>query len=174
MRIVHLILRIGLRLWIVAALASCALPGNTPLPPAIGSAAPPLALPTLDGASLAELRGRVAIVNFWASWCEPCLRETPRLVQWDTEYADAGLDVLGVNTLYQDSRTAVEEFAAAQNISYPVLLDATGDTSRLWTASPLPRSYVVDRAGVVRFVYVGEVTEAMFERDVLPLLKDEG
>lgn len=120
---------------------------------------------------LSELRGRVVIVNFWATWCPPCENETPRLVAWYSQHQAAGLEVLGVDTLAQDSREAVEEFVATYAVPYPVPLDETGAIARQWQALQLPRSYVIDRAGVVRYVRIGELTERDFEAQVLPLLQ---
>lgn len=140
--------------------------------PALGVVAPDFALPTLAGPTvrLSELRGRVVIVNFWATWCPPCEQETPRLVAWYGQHRAAGLEVLGVDKLVQDSRAAVEEFAARYAVPYPLPLDQTGDVSRQWQALQLPRSYVIDRQGVVRYVRIGELTERDFEEQVRPLL----
>jgi len=142
--------------------------------PVPGAAAPSLALPTLAGDTvrLDDFAGKVVLINFWASWCEPCVREMPRLQQWYEQYGDDGLVVLGVNTLYQDSRTEMEAFVQQFEITYPMLLDAEGEQSRRWLAQPLPRSYVVDRQGVVRWTRLGEVTEESFEENIAPLLRE--
>jgi cytochrome c biogenesis protein CcmG, thiol:disulfide interchange protein DsbE len=171
-RIVHWILRLALAVGLLL-LIGCAASTAQPTQPIVGAAAPDFALPALSGEPLrlSELRGRVVIVNFWASWCPPCLNETPRLVRWYEQHQSDGLAVLGVDTLYQDSREAVETFAREQQISYPVLLDDVGEISRQWQARQLPRSYVIDREGVVRFVRIGELTERDFEQQVLPLLQ---
>jgi peroxiredoxin len=142
--------------------------------PAPGAPAPPLVLPTLDGSTtvrLDELRGKVVLVNFWASWCEPCTREMPQFERWHEQYKDAGLVVLGVNTLYQNDRAAVEQFLHDNNITYPIVVDEDGDTTHRWLVPQLPRSYVVDRDGTVRFVKIGEFTERDFSEQVLPLLQ---
>jgi peroxiredoxin len=171
-RIVRLLPLVGL----VALLVGCAAATNQPATPAVGTAAPDFALPTLEGGTvrLSELQGRVVIVNFWASWCPPCVNETPRLVRWHEQYQADGLAVVGVDTLYQDSRDAVAAFAQERQVRYPVLLDDVGDISRQWQARQLPRSYVIDRDGVVRFVRIGELTERDFAEQVLPLLKSGG
>ncbi len=135
--------------------------------------APPLALPTLDGTQtvdLEDLRGNVVLVNFWASWCEPCKREMPLLQQWHQQYSDAGLVVLGVDTLYQDERAAAEAFVQTNNITYPILADEAGDTQQPWLIQGLPRTYVIDRDGVVRALKLGEFTQADFDAQVAPLL----
>lgn len=171
MHIVHRIRYSTLVLSLLLALAACG--SSTPVPVTVGDAAPSFTLQTLDNGSvsLAEQQGKVVLVNFWASWCEPCVRETPRLVQWQVQHADAGLQVLGIDTLFQDSRDAVAEFVNEQRVTYPILLDDTGATTRQWAAQNLPRSFVVDRAGIVRYFKIGELTEEDFTREVLPLLE---
>jgi DsbE subfamily thiol:disulfide oxidoreductase len=143
--------------------------------PTIGSPAPPLALPTLDGMQTVDLetqRGNVVLLNFWASWCEPCKREMPALQQWHAQHAEQGLAAIGVDTLYQDDRAAAEAFVATNGITYPILADEAGDTSRQWLIQGLPRTYVIDRDGVVRALKLGEFTQADFDAHVVPLLRE--
>ncbi len=143
--------------------------------PTLGQAAPRLQLPTIDGeqANLDDYRGKTVIVNFWATWCAPCEAETPRLVDWSERYAADGLTILGVDTLYQDSRGEVAAFVDEKQVSYPILLDDESDVSRQWQATQLPRSFVIDPDGIVRFIKLGELTERDFDQHVRPLL-DEG
>lgn len=145
---------------------------STPDTPTLGEPAPPLELPTLDGdtVQLDSLRGNVVLLNFWASWCEPCTREMPRFQQWYEQHQSDGLVILGVNTLYQDQRAAVDEFLRMQPVTYPILIDEQGETSRQWLVRNLPYSYVIDRDGVVRFLKLGEVTEQELNEQILPLL----
>jgi len=152
-------------------LVACGAPAATT--PALDAPAPPLQLPTLDGsqASLDDYRGSVVILNFWATWCAPCEAETPRLVAWSESYAADGLKVLGVDTLYQDSRAEVEAFVAEKQVGYPILLDEQSDVTRQWQALQLPRSFVIDRGGVVRFIKLGELTDRDFEEQIRPLLE---
>lgn len=170
--IVHRALRLILVCGIVLAASSCAPFSVRAAAPAVGAAAPDFALPALDGRSvrLSSKRGQVVIVNFWASWCGPCVRETPRLVHWNQQYGSRGLVVLGVDSLYLDSRPSVDTFAKDNRVSYPILLDGDGSIAKQWRAQQLPRSYVIDRGGVVRLMRIGELTAGDLESEVLPLL----
>lgn len=172
MRIVHGRLRLWLACLALLGTVGCAGSGAGGAPRA-GAEAPPLALDTLSSerVSLADLRGRVVIVNFWASWCEPCVVETPRLQHWFEQHQAAGLHILGINTTHRDSQDAVRAFAREYSVTYPVLLDLDGAASERWRIQQLPRSFVVDRQGVVRFVRIGELTERDFEAQIAPLLR---
>jgi peroxiredoxin len=141
--------------------------------PRVGSPAPSWTLPLLDGGSisLADQKGSVVIVNFWASWCEPCLAETPRLAGWYNKYHPDGLNILGVNVLSRDSRATVTSFVKDRQVAYPIPLDERGTVTAHWLVQQLPRSYVIDRDGVVRFVRIGELTDDDLKTQVLPLLQ---
>ncbi len=172
MDIVHRLLSTILLLGIVAMLASCGVAAVGNGPPQVGSPAPTFTLPLLAGGEfdLADHQGSVVVVNFWASWCGPCEEETPRLQRWHETYQDAGLMLVGVDVLERDSREAVEAFVQKYGVSYPVPLDAEGAVARQWLAQQLPRSYVIDRAGIVRFARIGELTDRDFENHIQPLL----
>jgi peroxiredoxin len=172
MIIVHRSIRLVLLWGLLAALAACSPGKDQAAPPTVGMPAPDFALATLDGGSLrlADARGQVVIVNFWASWCGPCEAETPRLVRWYAEHRAAGLLVLGVDVLHRDSRAAVEAFVEKYGVDYPVPIDEQGEVTARWRAQLLPRSYVLDREGVVRFARIGELTDDDFEQVIRPLL----
>ncbi|HEY0601732.1 MAG TPA: redoxin domain-containing protein [Herpetosiphonaceae bacterium] len=138
-------------------------------------AAPDFSLQTLDGETvrLSDFTGKVVLINFWATWCPPCVREIPRLVRISEEYDDDGLVVLGINTTFQDDPAKVEQFVRDQGISYRVLLDPDGDTSQKYPARLMPTTYLIDRSGKVVHTKVGEVDEATLDEQVQALLRAE-
>jgi peroxiredoxin len=137
--------------------------------------APDFTLQTLDGSdvTLSSLRGKVVVVNFWATWCPPCVREMPRLVRVSETYRDQGLVVLGVNTTYQDDPAKVRQFVRDNGVSYPILLDPEGAVSQLYPARLIPTTYLIDRNGRIVHTKVGEVDEATLNEQVQALLADE-
>ena len=131
-----------------------------------------LVLSTMDGGkwSLADQRGKVVLVNFWASWCPPCRMETPDLVAAQRKYADRGFTVIGV-TLDDNPREAVPPFVKQYGIDYPILLPSPEVGA---TISSLPTSILIDAQGRVAKTYFGMVTESALDRDVEALLKERG
>ncbi|MFZ0467600.1 MAG: TlpA disulfide reductase family protein [Thiogranum sp.] len=135
---------------------------------------PPLVLDDLDGErrSLYDWRGRVIVLNFWASWCGPCQSEIPQLVRYQQDYQGAGLQVIGVAL---DKARKVRNVVRTLRINYPVLVaDPENDQSllRLWgdAQQVLPYSVVIGRDGHIHFTQVGIMDEKIFEDYVLPLL----
>jgi cytochrome c biogenesis protein CcmG/thiol:disulfide interchange protein DsbE len=134
--------------------------------------APEFELPTLEGGNirLSDYRGKVVLLNFWGTWCEPCKEETPALQAAYQELRGRGLQVIGVNLYSQETGgdQAVREFLSPYGVSYPIALDTTGNTARAFQISPIPVSYFVDPSGNIRFVKVGTLNaaevRALFER----------
>lgn len=119
---------------------------------------PPLSLPLLGSAqrwTLDQARGRVLLLNFWASWCEPCRSEMPSLELLAHRHEAEGLLVMTVN--YRESPVAIERFLAQMPVDLPMLRDADGATSRAWGARVFPTTVLVDRQGRPQFTVVGEV-----------------
>jgi cytochrome c biogenesis protein CcmG/thiol:disulfide interchange protein DsbE len=134
--------------------------------------APSLALPVLGGEgtrSLADLRGQVVVLNFWASWCVPCEAEAPVLERAHErlQRADAGT-VLGVT--YQDETRNSLEFVDEFGISYPNLRDVEGDLARQYGTRNLPETFVIDRDGRVVQVFQGQVSQPAIDRALERLL----
>jgi thiol-disulfide isomerase/thioredoxin/Cu/Ag efflux protein CusF len=119
--------------------------------------APDFTLPTLSGAPirLAELRGKVVLLNFWATWCVPCRMEMPALETLSQRHKDAGLEVLTVN-LDTLSTAGVEAFVQEVRVTFPVALDPSWSIARAYRVFGLPTTYLIDRAGNVVVREVGE------------------
>jgi cytochrome c biogenesis protein CcmG/thiol:disulfide interchange protein DsbE len=135
--------------------------------------APELELPRLDGrgeASLADFRGRVVVLNYWASWCEPCRAESPLLERWHGRLGPRGGAVVGVDALdvTSDARAFTREFG----LTYPMLRDADGATGRLFGVVGYPETVVIDRGGRIAALRRGPVDEEFMRREVTPLLAE--
>lgn len=135
----------------------------TDKPPAVevGRAAPDFVLRTMDGGTvrLSDLRGRPVLVNFWASWCQPCRSEMPEIVQASAGPEGPGFAVVAVDL--QEAEGPVRDFAQQFGMSFPVAFDRTGEVARTFRADKeLPTTVFVDRTGVVREIKQGPMTAA--------------
>jgi peroxiredoxin len=120
-----------------------------------GARAPEIGLRDLDGHSvtMAGLRGKVVLVDFWASWCEPCAAEMPVLERLHQQYRSQGFTVVGVS---QDRDVAnVRQFLGRHDVSFPIVHDAAHQVAGRFSPPRMPSSYLVDRNGVVRYVHQG-------------------
>ncbi|MBI1733976.1 MAG: TlpA family protein disulfide reductase [Candidatus Rokubacteria bacterium] len=127
--------------------------------PLVGRVAPEFALPRFDGAGevrLADLRGRVVVVNFWASWCIPCREEAAALEAVWRRHQDDGVVMVGVNI--QDRRAAAGQFLMETRPTYPNVVDATGATSIAYGIYGVPETFVLDREGRIRARHVGAIS----------------
>jgi cytochrome c biogenesis protein CcmG/thiol:disulfide interchange protein DsbE len=135
-------------------------------------AAPALELPKLDGGgtgSLADYRGRVVVLNFWASWCEPCREESPMLERWHGRMSKRGGTVLGVDIL--DVTADAQEFIEKFGLTYPMLKDKDGDALESFGVVAYPETFVIDPEGRIAAVRRGPVDEAFMTAEVAPLLE---
>lgn len=141
---------------LVLALAA-PLAGAQELRPWRGGAAPPLALQDLEGSAhrLEDYRGKVVLVNFWATWCDPCRAEMPALNQLRASLAGRPFAVLAVNLAESEPR--IRRFMEQVPLEFPVLLDRDSGAARAWKARVLPVSYVLDGAGRIRYSALGEI-----------------
>jgi cytochrome c biogenesis protein CcmG/thiol:disulfide interchange protein DsbE len=134
---------------------------------------PDLVLPRLDGpgrASLDDYRGKVVVLNFWASWCAPCRDEAPVLERWHKRIASQGGTVLGVDAL--DADDDAREFVRRFGITYPNLRDVSGENLRPFGIAAYPETFVIDKRGRIAALVRGPVTEAFLNREVPPLLRE--
>ncbi len=148
--------------------ANAAVPAIAP-----SSAAPDFTLHTMNGPNmrLQEQRGRVVMVNFWATWCGPCRQEMPQLNRLYEKYHAAGFVLLGVNV--DDDQRKAAEVAGKLGVTFPVLLDTDKTVSKLYDLSTMPSTVIIDRDGKVRYVHRGYLTgyEDNYEKQIRELLK---
>jgi len=146
-----------------------------PPSPQVGFAAPDFTLDTLAGEiiALSELRGKVVLINLWASWCPPCRAEMPALDAVYRKYRDSGFVVLAVNTTFQDSEADARAFAQNLRLTFPILLDRDGATSRRYQMQALPMTFFVGHDGIIRDIVIGgPMSEALIASKVEGLLAE--
>lgn len=142
--------------------------------PAIGVKAPDFASKSDSGRNvrLSELRGQVVVINFWASWCNPCRQELPLLNKIYTQYRNAGFMLLAVNV--DDNRRDAEAMLKRMNLRFPTLFDGDKNVAKLYGVDMMPATLVIDRDGRVRYVHRGyyDGYERKYEQQVRELLKE--
>ncbi|MDD3518479.1 MAG: TlpA disulfide reductase family protein [Chromatiales bacterium] len=153
--------------------AQAAVNPESPFEHLLGQRRPALALADLEGNTrdIDEWDGQVVLVNFWATWCPPCRREMPTFVEMQERHGERGLTIVAVAI---DRLEPVLDFVDGYGINFPVLIGST-DASQVMQHygnrfGALPFSVVLDRQGRIRYVQPGEITERIFDEQVLPLL----
>jgi thiol-disulfide isomerase/thioredoxin len=136
-----------------------------------GSTAPVFALLDDRGAnvSLSDYKGRVVLMNLWASWCPPCRAEMPDLQRLSQEYARSGLSIVGVNE--GESAERARTFAQSLGIRFPIWIDDQQRYGRLYAALGMPTTVIIGRNGVVLKGYDGPLTFSQMQDAVRPYLK---
>jgi cytochrome c biogenesis protein CcmG, thiol:disulfide interchange protein DsbE len=122
-------------------------------PAEVGKAAPPLSIQTLNGkgpVSLESLSGKIAIVDFWATWCGPCKKSFPKLEELAKQNAGK-VTVVGISV--DDSKDGVADWAKAQGASFPIGWDDGHAIAKKWKVEKMPTTYILDGTGTVRFVH---------------------
>ena len=144
--------------------------------PREGFLAPDFTLDALDGRkiTLSDLRGKIVVVNLWATWCLPCRLETPALQKAYEQYKDSGVVILGVDLTNQDLVSDVESFVREFKLTYPILLDRDGSVGYLYQIKGLPTTFFINRAGIIRTVVVGGPMSEIFIRSKIEALLKEG
>jgi thiol-disulfide isomerase/thioredoxin len=112
---------------------------------------------TGETVALSALRGRPVVLNFWATWCPPCRAELPELQAASQRYAGQ-LEIIGVNQA--EPAAGVGGFAQDMGLTFPIPLDARGEVSRQYAVRSLPTTFFIDRAGIIRRIQSGPLTEA--------------
>ena len=142
--------------------------------PRAGFLAPALTLNDRSGTAvtLSSLRGRPVLVNFWASWCPPCKAEMAAIQAVYAAYAGQGFTVLAVDAAYQDNSGDMNAFVENQRLTFPILLDTTGQAAHAYQVTAFPSSYFIDPNGRVHHVVIGgPMAEALLRAQVEEMLR---
>lgn len=136
--------------------------------------APDFTLPQLDGPSLqlSSYRGKVVLLDFWATWCDPCREETPRLVELQQKYAGRGLQIIGVSM--DDTPDPVRGFYQQFHMNYPVVMGNAKIGELYGGILGLPIAFVLDREGRIAAKHIGASDVGVFEKEVVAQLQAPG
>jgi peroxiredoxin len=161
--------------FVSAALAFAIVSCNKDPGPQVGMPAPDFTLPDLEGElhDLSEFRGRVVVLNFWATWCPPCIDEMPSLQRLHQALSERGVAVIAVSV---DERFSdVPDFVEKFDLTFPVLYDEGKKVSRKYQTFKYPETYILDREGRLKSKVVGprDWAAPTVIRDMVDLLKDE-
>jgi thiol-disulfide isomerase/thioredoxin len=134
--------------------------------------APQFALRDLNGSTvrLRAYRGKVVLINFWATWCPPCRAEMPDLIRLQREYAKQGLQIIGI-TYPPETKTRVRRFARSLKVNYPIILGTHQIRARFSSEETLPLTVVIDRDGKVNDIISGILLPEEFDEKIKPLLR---
>ncbi len=144
------ILLLSLCLVLILSLPYCARKSKDP------AATPDFALETLEGRKvvLSELKGKVVLLDFWATWCGPCKESVPHLTQLYKTYQERGLELIGMSTDREGDVEIVRRFVKSMNIPYPIVM-TPDDVARKYKVTGLPTTILIDRKGNIREKIVG-------------------
>ncbi|MCL4507320.1 MAG: TlpA family protein disulfide reductase [Chloroflexi bacterium] len=146
--------------------------------PKVGAAAPDFSMPLYanyrgglsEAVRLSDLRGKVVVINFWASWCTECRKEAPGLEATYRRYKDRGVVLLGVD--YLDTEPAALAYLREYETTYPVGADLQQGIARAYRITGVPETFVVDKTGKIRYVAIQRVSEAELGAAIEPLLAE--
>ena len=140
----------------------------------VSGPAPNFTLKSLNGSNvkLSELRGKVVLLNFWASWCGPCREEMPLLNKIHNKYQPLGFTILGVNV--EEQSDAAKNFIAQRPVDFPILLDSKNQVSKMYDVVAMPTTVLIDRDGNMRFLHQGYQSgdEAEYRKMVKKLVRE--
>ena len=138
-----------------------------------GKSAPAFTLQDLNGksVSLADFRGKVIILDFWATWCPPCIKEIPDFIELYKQYEDKGFAMVGIS-LDQAGISVVKSFVQKSKINYPIMMTDGKVDKAYGGITSIPTTFIIDPAGNIRKKYVGYNSKAVFENDIKALLPE--
>jgi peroxiredoxin len=120
--------------------------------------------------SSADLKGKVVVLDFWATWCSPCRSEIPGYIELQKKYREAGLVVVGIS-LDQDGAATVKKFIDEAGINYRIVMGDDSITGAFGGVEAIPTTFIIDRGGTVQFRKVGAMAHDAFEAQLAPYLK---
>ena len=134
--------------------------------------APELSLENIDGKveDLTNYRGQVVLINNWATWCPPCKAEMPTLVDYFNDHSDEGFAIIAIEA--GEPREQVQGFKEDFDIPFTIWLDPNNRALDAFRNGNLPNSYVMDRDGIIRYAWTGEINREMLEEYITPLLSE--
>ncbi|MDP6126539.1 MAG: redoxin family protein [Dehalococcoidales bacterium] len=137
----------------------------------IGDVAPDFTLADLEGnqVSLSDFRGKTVLVNFWATWCPPCLAEMPEIEAVYQEYKDRGVEVVGIDV--REPREDVLQFVRKGGYSWVFVLDTAGKVTASYEIAALPTSLFIDTEGVIKAVNIGAMTKRQMEANLSEVMR---
>ena len=143
--------------------------------PEIGAIAPNFTLQTVNGEEikLHDLRGEAVMVNYWVTWCVPCIEEMPVLEKLHREYQQEGFTLLSVNGITQDDMNKVVNTLGQFNVTFPVMLDEGDSVYNDFQVRFMPTSFFIDQHGVIQHIQLGSTTEQGFRERIEQLLSDQ-
>ncbi len=136
--------------------------------------APDISLKDLKGKTvkITGFKGKVVLLNFWATWCAPCLAEIPELIKWQKEYENQGLQIIGI-TYPPTNRVKVRNFVRKNKINYPILFGSKTTKAIFDSGETMPLTVIIDKDGNVKALIEGIIFPEEFDEKIKPLLESD-